>query len=136
MRIFLCALFIVIIFSTYCFSESETVFEGLPKVKISEGGINRVIDDLPMEKAVNLACVISKIGDKYYWASRENKEMYRYKSGAFITYYATDGSGYVRIIFTEMKAMASLMDKTEAEFDYIEHLLIGLRSITYYGVNK
>ena len=31
------------------------------------------------------------------------------------------------------KEMISLMSTTEQNFDYIEHLLLGLRTITYYG---
>jgi hypothetical protein len=40
----------------------------------------------------------------------------------------------VRVIFPEVKEAASLMfTETEAKFDYVEHLLIELRSVTYYG---
>jgi hypothetical protein len=31
---------------------------------------------------------------------------------------------------------ASLMSPTEKQFDYVEHLLFGLRSITYYGTTR
>lgn len=62
--------------------------------------------------------------------------MLRKESGAFITFVAVDGSGYVRIISPEMKDAASLMAETELKFDYAEHLLIGLRSVTYYGVSQ
>lgn len=85
------------------------------------------------EKAVNLGCVISEIGGRYYWASRENKEMTRQEGGAFITFLAVDGGGYVRIIAPGMKQAVSLTGETEAKFDYVEHLLIGLKSVTYYG---
>jgi hypothetical protein len=62
--------------------------------------------------------------------------MIRLYSGAFITFLATDGSGYVRIIAPGMKDSASLMGDAESSFDYVEHLLIGLRSVTYYGTRK
>ena len=45
----------------------------------------------------------------------------------------TNGSGYVRTIRPESKEAASLMGATEAQFDYVEHALIGLKSVTYYG---
>jgi len=35
----------------------------------------------------------------------------------------------------DFKDAASLMSETEAQYDYVEHLLIGLRSVTYYGVH-
>ena len=131
----LCLLSLVIAYSN-AFAESETVFSGVPMTKISEGGISRVSQELDRKDAITSVCVISKTGGKYYWTTRENKEMNRYLSGAFETYVAVDGSGYVRAIRPNMKEVASLMDKTEKRYDYVEHLLIGLRSVTYYGVRK
>lgn len=107
-------------------AQSRTVFSGLPVVKVSEGGVERVPETLPRDKAVDLTCVISESGGKYYWVTRENKEMVRRTSGAFITYIATDGSGYVRLVDSSAKGAASLMSATEAKFDYVEHLLVGL----------
>ena len=112
---------------------AATAFKGRPSIKVSEGGIERLPEQLPRERAVNLECVISQIGDNYYWASRENVEMARVESGAFITYVALNGSGYVRTVSPESKKAASLMSPTEEQFDYVEHALIGLRSVTYYG---
>ena len=117
-------------------AQATTVFVGLPGVKISEGGVERVPENVTRDRAVNLACVISRIGDKYYWASRENKEMVRIASGAFITFLAVDGAGYVRIVAQGMKEAVSLMGDTETKFDYVEHALIGLRSVTYYGLTR
>ncbi|TKS61864.1 MAG: hypothetical protein EWM73_02911 [Nitrospira sp.] len=114
-------------------AQSHTVFEGLPVVKISEGGTERLPQTLSREKAVSFGCAISEIDGKYYWASRENKELIRRTSGAFVTYIAIDGSGYIRVIEPNEKSVASLMSPSEATLDYVEHLLIGLQSVTYYG---
>jgi len=59
--------------------------------------------------------------------------MVRIESGAFITFIAVNGSGYVRMIAPGMKKPAALMSDAEAQFDYVGHILIGLRSVTYYG---
>lgn len=117
-------------------AQANTVFAGIPNVKISEGGTERVADTITRDRAVNLQCVISKIGDEYYWASRENVRMVRIESGAFVTYVAVNGSGYVRQIVPGMKAAAALAGDTESKFDYVEHILIGLKSVTYYGVAR
>ena len=114
-------------------AQSRAVFSGLPVVKVSEGGLERIPERLPRDKAVNLTCVITEIRGQYYWATRENKEMVRRTSGAFVTYIAVDGSGYVRVIDSSAKDAASLMSPTEVQFDYVEHLLVGLRSVTYFG---
>lgn len=113
-----------------------TVFRGVPTLKIEEAGLRRSPEQLSAEKAAGFISVVSRIGDKYYWASRENVELVPVRGPAFVTYIAVNGSGYVRVIARGMKEPASLMSPTEAEFDYAEHLLIGLRSITYYGTAR
>jgi hypothetical protein len=110
-----------------------TVFKGRPAVKISEGGIERVPESLARDRAINLECVISQIGDAFYWSSRENVPMARIDSGGFVTYVALTGAGYVRVVKPDAKAAAALMSDTEAQFDYVEHAVLGLRSVTYYG---
>jgi hypothetical protein len=61
------------------------------------------------------------------------RHFHRIQAGSFITYLAVDGSGYIRTIDPEAKSAAALMSDTESKFDYVEHLLVGLRSVTYYG---
>jgi hypothetical protein len=63
--------------------EPHTIFSGMPSVKISEGGLERSPEDVPRAKAVNLACLISEIGGRFYWATRENKELKRYVGWGF-----------------------------------------------------
>lgn len=135
MKKFIITVFILIIAATV-HAQSTMVFKGLPTVKISEGGMSRVPENITKDMAVNLKCIISKIGVDYYWASRENIKLLRIDSGAFSTFVAENGSGYVRLVNPDMKDAASLMGETEAKYDYVEHLLIGLRSVTYYGIHE
>jgi hypothetical protein len=109
------------------------VFIGIPSVRISEGGSERVPETISRDDATAFTCVIVQNGDTYLWASRENLELVRIESGAFETFVALNGSGYVRRVRPEMKGAAALMSPTEARFDYVEHLMMGLRSVTYYG---
>ena len=77
---------------------------------------------------------MSQVGTDYYWTSRENVPMVRIDpGGAYITYAAVNGAGYVRVLRPESKRAASAADETAREFDYVEHLNIGLNSVTYYG---
>lgn len=126
-------LFLAILLSPAVYSQTQTVFSGSPSIKISEGGIERTPEKVSLKDAANLKCLISKIGDKYYWTSRENKQLLRTDGGAFITFVSPDGAGYVRIIKPDSKDSASLMSNTESQFDYVEHVLIGLKTVTYYG---
>ena len=110
-----------------------TVFKGRPSVKISEGGTERTPEQIARARASNLECVVSQIGNSYYWASRENTQLTRIDAGAFTTFVAVNGAGYIRIIKPETRGAAALMGDAEARFDYVEHILVGLRSVTYYG---
>lgn len=105
--------------------QATTIFKGIPSLKISAGASERIEEKLSREQAVNLACVISKIGDRFYWASRENVELRRSAGGAFETYTAINGSGYIRIV---SEAGLNLFD-----YGYVEHLLIMMSSVTYCG---
>ena len=126
-------LLLVLFYSPLVEANENIVFSGTPIVKISEGGIDRVVDNIKGERAMEFRCVISKVGERYYWLTRENKELVKISSGAYDTFVALNGSGYVRIIPKDMKGAASLLGGTEGKFDYVEHLLLGLRSVTYYG---
>jgi len=134
MKAFTATAVIVLLFVVSSFgAETTTIFNGLPLLKISEGGVSRITENLDTVKAANLKCIISKIGDTYYWVSRENTKLIRVEGGAFTTFVAPNGAGYIRVINPTMKSMASIMSETEDSFDYVEHALIGLRSVTYYG---
>ncbi len=79
-------------------------------------------------------CTITKIEDQYYWTTRENLELIPTRSGAYITFVATNGAGYIKIIDPEIKN-----DPTSGEwgpYDYMEHLLLGLSTVTYFGKSK
>ena len=110
----------------------EIILSGVPAIKISEGGTDRVVENLKAEEASAAECTITKVGDKYFWASRNNVELTPIQSGAFITFVATSGVGYVRMILPDLKEAVAVASADEAEkkFDYVEHMLLGLRSVT------
>ena len=70
----------------------------------------------------NYRIEIIKKGNKYYWASRENKELLYSKSGEFYNFVEPNAAGYIRVI------------RTEKGFLYMEHLTIALKNITYWGI--
>ncbi len=126
---------------SYAQEPEEVVFSGIPVVKISEGGASRVVEDVKGEKAMEAECTITKVGGKYLWKTRNNVEFVLIQSGAYMTFVATSGAGYVRVIPPNMKEAAVLgaavmHDEAEIKYDYVEHMLIGLRSVTYYGKSK
>jgi hypothetical protein len=105
--------------SVSSFGSEQIVFTGIPEAKISEGGVERLPEQISSEKAMGLKCTITEIDGKYYWTTRENLELVRVQSGAYVTFLAQNGSGYVRIIDPSMKKSASLIGGAEAKFDYV-----------------
>jgi hypothetical protein len=137
-KICLSVLLLACVFLTLAYAQGDKediIFTGIPALKISEGGLNRVVEDIKGDKALEFKCTITKIGEKYFWTSRNNVELVRIQSGAFVTFVATSGAGYMRFILPEMKD-APLLDETEKKYDYAEHMLMGLKSVTYYGKSK
>ncbi len=122
------------------FAKEMIIFTGVPEIKISEGGVNRVPENITKDKAIKFKCTITNIDNKYYWTSRENIELIPIASGAYITYWAVNGSGYVRVVKPELKEevkkFGAMTGDPEEKFDYMEHLLLGLKSVTYYGKSK
>lgn len=109
------------------------VFTGTPSVKVIEAGVEHVVTELD-RAAAGLSCVITELNGNFYWKSRGNKQMLKRDAGAFVTFIAVDGAGYVRIIKPDFKeAVVIAMTQTEKKFDYVEHLTTGLRSVIYYG---
>jgi hypothetical protein len=110
-------------------------FVGIPAVRIIEGGVERNTEKLEETKSIEFACVVKEVDGKFIWTSRENKPLVKIDTGgAFLMFLAVDGSGYIRLIKPNFKNAASVMSSTEKSFDYIEHLLMGLRTVTYYGM--
>ena len=114
-------------------AEPKIEFIGIPERITSVGYETPANKNLSNKEAKEFICVIHKIEDKYYWASRENREVLKVPSGAFTNYIALSGAGYVKVINPSLKSAASLLGETETKFDYVEHLVTGLKAIVYYG---
>lgn len=127
-------LFVLVLslFAKFCIAQSFS-FTGIPSVKITEGGIERNAEKVEQSKASSVACIVKEIDGKFFWETRGNKPLVKIDSGAFVIFLAVDGSGYIRLIKPSLKEAASVMSNTEKNYDYVEHLILGLRSVTYYG---
>ena len=113
-------------------TQENVVFHGRPGIKISEGGLERVPVGLSRELADRAESMITEEDGKFYWASRRHIEMGAVRNGPFTTYVALNGTGYVRV-FDRNVAVNTPVTPAEEQFDYVEHILLGLRSVTYYG---
>ena len=114
-------------------SADDALFVGLPLLRVSEGGTSRSTEALQLSEAKKWTCSIEERRGNYFWTSREDKPLSRHRSGAFLTFAAIDGSGYVRMIDPSMLHDLPSLEPAETRFEYVEHLLLGLSSVTYYG---
>lgn len=116
---------LILLLSATCYAET-IVFKGYPTVKgrgmSDDGSFNTPLSESASEE---YKVIISKDGDKYYWLSRENKPLLYSKSGKFHNFVNPSGSGYIKIFQTE-----------EGNYLYMEHMSLGLDTITYWGISE
>jgi hypothetical protein len=123
--ILLCALvFSILIFQVSQAQNNDAVviISGLPIKKDMSDIEGTDQTELSKNEQWNYRLEIIKKGRKYYWASRENRELLFRKSEKFYNFVEPNGAGYIRVV------------KTEKGVLYMEHLTVGLKNITYWGV--
>jgi len=68
--------------------------------------------------------LITKIGENYFWKTRENRPLFKHQSGDITIFIEMGGAGYIRI------------SKVEGRFFYMEHMAHGFQSVTYWGITE
>lgn len=113
----------------------ELVFEGFPSKRVQSNVDERRASELRVSETRELAVRITYSQGRYLWASHDNTPLIRTESGIYITYFATDGSGYIRTLNPVAREtfLRQSPDGRIGQVTYSEHLLSGLTSITYYG---
>lgn len=114
---------------------AEVEFEGTPSVKVEVHEGVAQTQAVPLARAREFSVRIVRNGNAYLWASRNNVPLFKQEAGAYVTYVATTGAGYVRVLSPSMrKALAALpTEQREREFVYVEHMVNQLGSVTYFG---
>lgn len=117
---------------------ARVVFEGFPLRKVESSFLETTARALNDDEAFEYHVRIVERNGRYYWASREMRELIRSESGAYITYHAGDGSGYIRVGTPFLLDLRDRLpqEQREREIGYVEHLLIQYGSVTYYGNRK
>jgi len=133
------------VISIFCFAISinsqadqligDIIFEGYPVIKFETNGIESAKDVLSRSDGMEYKVQITKQGDKFYWATRGNLQLYPLISGVYVTYTAVNGAGYVRTYNEQMMQLYNSLPESQkqTELTYMEHLIHQIGSITYYG---
>ena len=113
----------------------SVVFEGRPLRKLEASFDGALPSTLSSDDAFKYSVRIVQRQNKYYWASRDMRELARHEAGSYITFSAIDGSGYIRIGVPMMLDMRDALPEAQRkrEIGYVEHLLSQFASVTYYG---
>jgi hypothetical protein len=111
------------------------VFEGEPLRKVESSFAETRATDLKPDEAFRYQVRIVEREGRYYWQTRGMKELRRSESGAYTTYHAIDGSGYIRVAIAMLLDLRDRLppEQRQNEIGYTEHLLQQFTSITYFG---
>jgi hypothetical protein len=109
----------------------EIVFQAKPKARVSSGPDKTNREILTESQKNEFKITITKTDDEYYWTTRGNKQLYHSISGAYHIFSATDGSGYIKIFDSQF--LPESMRDSGPRFSYIEHMHLGLVTISYWG---
>jgi len=112
-------------------AQESIVFSGYPISGVTSSADSTSQRAISGDEATEYRVLIVKIGNRYFWASRENKELFHFQSG-IAHWFISESSGYIKIIDP------SLVDGAEptSQFVYMEHLTLVLNTITYWGVGS
>jgi hypothetical protein len=125
----------VSILLSFTASAGEVVFEGYPSRKVEVTEQAAATYEITKPKSIDYKVLIEREGENYYWRTRNNIQLVPMKSGAYVTFLAVNGSGYVRILNDNMREMYKVLPEEEnnTTYLYMEHLIHQMGSITYYG---
>lgn len=114
---------------------ADIEFEGTPSVKVEVREGVAQTQTVPQQRASEMGVRVMRSANGYLWASRNNVPLVKQESGAYVTYVANTGAGYIRVLNPAMRRAVQSMptEQRDKEFLYMEHMVNQLGSITYFG---
>lgn len=112
-------------------SAEQMVFNATPDSRVDSSAEKSARQVLTESKRNEFRLLITKVGDQYFWTTRENAPLIHTLSGAFHIFTDASGGGYVKIFDTGI--LPQSMRDPGPRYQYMEHLHLGLGSITYWG---
>jgi len=112
-------------------ADATVVVEGWPvaRVESSEDATRHgALSEAEREK---LQVVIVRKGSRYFWASREHRELERRVSGPFHYFVDRAEGGYVRIF--DRSTLRESMRPEGARLEYTEHVPLWRGTVTLFG---
>lgn len=125
-------LFAVIVLFVVVMSFNHSTAQSASTVVVNGSPMKKVMSDIEGTESVtisekerpSLRLLITKKDKKYFWSSRENKELIFSQHDAFYDFVEPNGRGYIRVSIADGKCV------------YMEHLTLGFKNITYWGIGE
>lgn len=109
-------------------AQETIVFSGYPVSKVESGIEATTRSEMTGAQSSEYRVLIVKRGTKYYWASREDRELMHFQSG-IAHWFISESSGYIKIIDPSLMLGNAGAD----QYVYIEHMTLLVDTITYWG---
>jgi hypothetical protein len=113
-------------------AESATVLQGRPASRTESSDETSKHVTIPDAERAKVAVVIVRKGGRYFWASRENRELERRVSGAFTYFVDRTEGGYIRVF--DRSTLPESLRPDGPQFEYTEHVPVWRNTVTYWGV--
>lgn len=130
MRSLILASFIVLVFFVQTHAE-QLVFNAIPLTRVTSSADSTARESLSESESYEYRVLITKEGNNYLWATRENRYLLHTISGVFHLFIDSRGGGYIKILDSDLLPK-SLRDQGP-RYRYMEHMTMHLGSITYWG---
>jgi len=110
---------------------AQVVLDAEPTVKVESGerATSRLLLSEPDRTKYRVT--ITRRDGRYFWTSREGRELVHHASGAFHYFIEPGGGGYIKVFDTH--TLPKSMRDPGPRFRYMEHLTLWLGTITYWG---
>ena len=109
----------------------QFVINALPTSVVSSNSQSTKREALNASKQSKYRLLITKNNGRYYWASRENKELSYTISGEYHIFIEINGAGYITVF--DQKSLPKFMREEGTSFIYKEHVRAFMSNITYWG---
>jgi len=112
-------------------AEDGLVLSAVPTAKVESSSDRTERFSLAPAQAQEFAVVIVKRNGRYFWASRENRELLHSRSGVFDLFIEPGGSGYIKVL--DQRALPDFLRVPGPAIQYLEQMTLGLATLTYWG---
>jgi hypothetical protein len=113
---------------------SETVLDAKPTARVVAGDRTTKHSQLSEDEQTEYRILIVRTGGRYFWVTRQNRELDHRVSGAFHYFIDPLGGGYIKVLDT--RALPESLRDPGPRFHYMEHLVTWLNTITYWGASE